>query len=124
MNGSAGFGRDKKELGLSNSDAKAYQDFTTQMERAGRKIETVFVKGLIKLEKPLEKLSDEVVTAPSSAASIRLGSSSPRPDTLTRFETGHMRRMSFGAGRKSSAPAFPVSQASFLERSSMTGMRS
>jgi hypothetical protein len=60
----------------------------------------------------------------SSTASIKRASSSPRPDTLTRFDTGHMRKSSFGAGRKSSTPAFPVSQASFLERSSMTGMRS
>jgi hypothetical protein len=37
--------------------------------------------------------------ASSSTGSIKLGSSSPRPDTLTRFDTGHMRKRSFGAGR-------------------------
>ncbi len=30
-------------------------------------------------------------------------------DTLTRFETGHIRRRTFGIGRNSSTPAFPVS---------------
>jgi hypothetical protein len=60
---------------------------------------------------------------PCPLGSLKLGSSSPRPDTLTRFETGHLRRRLFGAGRKSSAPAFPVSHASFLERFSTTGMR-
>jgi hypothetical protein len=44
--------------------------------------------------------------------SITLGSSSPRPDTLTRFDTGHMRNRSFGAGRNSSTPALPDSHVS------------
>jgi hypothetical protein len=57
----AGMQRDRKTLGLSEKDQKAYQEFTTQMERAGRQIETVFVKGLIPLEHPLENLSKEVV---------------------------------------------------------------
>jgi hypothetical protein len=39
--------------------------------------------------------------ASSSTGSIKLASSSPRFDTLTRFDPGHMRRRSFGAGRKS-----------------------
>ena len=43
------------------------------------------------------------IMASSSTSSIRLGSSSPWPDTLTRFETGHMRRRLFGAGRNSSS---------------------
>ena len=38
--------------------------------------------------------------------SITLGSSPPRPDTLTRFDTGHMRNRSFGAGRNSSTPVW------------------
>ena len=38
--------------------------------------------------------------ASSSTGSIKLASSSPRFDTLTRFDPGHMRRRSFGAGRK------------------------
>jgi hypothetical protein len=45
----AGMQRDRKTLGLSEKDQRAYQEFTTQMERAGRQIETVFVKGLIPL---------------------------------------------------------------------------
>jgi Phage tail lysozyme len=57
----AGMQRDRKTLSLSEKDQKAYQEFTTQMERAGRQIETVFVKGLIPLEHPLENLSKEVV---------------------------------------------------------------
>ena len=47
-----------------------------------------------------------------ATASIKLASSSPWPGTLTSFETGQTRRISFGAGRNSSAPAFPSSQAS------------
>jgi hypothetical protein len=40
--------------------------------------------------------------ASSSTTSIKLGSSSPRPNTFTHFETGHMRRKPFGADPKSS----------------------
>ena len=55
------FREDRKGLGLSAADQKAYTDFTTQMERAGREIETIFVKGLVKLADPLSKLSAEVL---------------------------------------------------------------
>jgi len=48
-------------LGLSAPDQKAYADFVTQMEKATRSIETVFAKGLIKLEEPLKNLSAKVV---------------------------------------------------------------
>ena len=48
-------------LGLSPADQKAYTDFITQMEKASRSIETIFVKGLVRLESPLQKLSDEAV---------------------------------------------------------------
>jgi hypothetical protein len=48
-------------LNLSPADQKAYQDFTTRMENASREIETVFVKGLIKLAGPLSELSDATV---------------------------------------------------------------
>ncbi len=51
----------RKELALSPADQKAYTDFTTQMERASRSIETIFVKGLVRLADPLKNLSSEVV---------------------------------------------------------------
>lgn len=44
--------------------------------------------------------------------SIRVGSSFPRPEIFTRFETGHIRRRSLGAGRNTSVPASPESHAS------------
>lgn len=46
---------------LDPEQQKAYQDFTTKMEAAGKEIETVFVKGLVDLAGPLEGLSDAVV---------------------------------------------------------------
>jgi hypothetical protein len=52
----------------------------------------VLVKGMARLE--------------GAPGATQLGSSSPRPDTLTRFETGHMRKRSFGAGRNSSTVPF------------------
>jgi len=55
------FQQDRKTFELDPGTQKAYQEFTTQMEKAGRQIETVFVKGLIPLEHPLENLSKEVV---------------------------------------------------------------
>lgn len=55
------FQRDRKTLGLSQGDQKAYTNFTTQMEKAGREIETIFVKGLVKLANPLGRLSDDVI---------------------------------------------------------------
>ena len=48
-------------LGLSDATAKKWTDFSTQMERAGREIETVFAKGTVKLAKPLEHLSDSFI---------------------------------------------------------------
>ena len=55
------FREDRKGLGLSAADQKAYTDFTTQMERASRSIETIFVKGLVRLADPLKNLSAEVI---------------------------------------------------------------
>jgi hypothetical protein len=48
-------------LGLSDTDAKKWAEFSTQMEKAGREIETVFAKGAIKLAKPLEHLSESFI---------------------------------------------------------------
>ncbi len=45
-------------LNLSPADQKGYQDFTTRMETAGKEIETIFVKGLVRLAGPLGELSD------------------------------------------------------------------
>jgi hypothetical protein len=49
---------------------------------------------------------------------------SPRPDTLTRFDTGHMRKRSFVAGRNSSTPALPPSQVSISWSPRKAGIRS
>jgi nucleotide-binding universal stress UspA family protein len=49
------------KLGLSPQDQLAYTNFTTQLEKAGRQIETIFVKGLVKLADPLGKLSQDVI---------------------------------------------------------------
>ena len=53
----AGNTADKGALGISPKTALAWQNFTTQLERAGGEIFTVFVKGLAPLEKPLAHLS-------------------------------------------------------------------
>jgi hypothetical protein len=49
-------------LGLDDATAKKWQDFTTQMQKAGTQIENVFVKGLVKLAGPLENLSKSLVS--------------------------------------------------------------
>jgi hypothetical protein len=54
--------RDVKGLGVGDSTAKAWQDFTTQMSRAGQQIENVFTNGLVKLAGPLKDLSGAFVT--------------------------------------------------------------
>jgi hypothetical protein len=48
-------------LNVSDADQKAYQDFVTQVGKAGTEIETVFVKGLVKLAGPLGAFSESVV---------------------------------------------------------------
>lgn len=53
----AGNAADKGPLGISPKTALAWQNFTTQLQRAGGEIFTVFVRGLAPLEKPLEGLS-------------------------------------------------------------------
>jgi soluble lytic murein transglycosylase-like protein len=49
--------QDKAALTLPPKDAKAWQDFDVQMERAGVRIERTFIEGLIPLEGPLAQLS-------------------------------------------------------------------
>lgn len=51
------FGRDVGSLDLDPSMQRAWNDFMTQMERAGGQIENTFVRGLVPLEPSLEKLS-------------------------------------------------------------------
>jgi hypothetical protein len=47
----------------------------------------------------------------AATSSMSVGSSSPPPVMLTRPDTGHMRRRSSPAGRRSSVPAAPSSMA-------------
>jgi Transglycosylase SLT domain len=49
--------RDVAALGISDPIAKGWQDFTTQLQRAGSEIFKTLVLGLTPLEKPLEHLS-------------------------------------------------------------------
>jgi hypothetical protein len=51
----------KTGLGLDDKTAKAWIVFTTQMEFAGRQLETVFAKNLVKLTPGLEHLSNSFV---------------------------------------------------------------
>lgn len=53
--------RDVKGLGVNDGTAKAWQDFTTQMSRAGQQIDNVFVKGLVALSGPLSHLSSAAI---------------------------------------------------------------
>lgn len=48
---------DSQSLDLTKGQQQAWNDFTTQLDRAGKKIETTFVIGLSPLTKPLETLS-------------------------------------------------------------------
>lgn len=59
----AGFGRDKGKFDLPADIAKRWQDFTTQLGRAGQGIENVFVRGLAPLVPGLTKLSESVQRA-------------------------------------------------------------
>lgn len=52
---------DAKVLGPDDKTAKAWQDFTQQMEKAGERIHTLFTVGLLPLEEPLKKLSDAFI---------------------------------------------------------------
>ena len=57
----AHFRTDVAGLGVNDRTGKAWQDFTTQMDRAGAQISKVFVNGLIPLAAPLEHLSGSIV---------------------------------------------------------------
>jgi hypothetical protein len=57
----AAFARDKKSLGVNDSTAEAWQNFTRQMQRAGQPLENIFVNKLVKLEPSLERLSSAFV---------------------------------------------------------------
>ena len=52
---------DAKSLEVSKKTLEAWQDFTTQMTRAGTEIENIFVRGLGKLTGPLSQLSESTV---------------------------------------------------------------
>jgi hypothetical protein len=54
--------RDVKALGVGDNTAKAWQDFTDQMHRAGQAVENEFTNGLVKLAGPLKDLSGAFVT--------------------------------------------------------------
>ncbi len=54
------YGTDRSKLDYNDPTARAWQDLMTQMGRAGNEIETVFIKGLVPLAKPIENLSVEV----------------------------------------------------------------
>jgi hypothetical protein len=51
------YGRDKGGLGISDSTARKWVDFTNQMERAGNQIFNTFVVGMLPLRRPLMDLS-------------------------------------------------------------------
>ncbi len=59
----------------------------------------------------------------SAMGSINVGSS-PFPGLLTRFDTGHIRKVSSGADLSSSVPALPDSHGPIFSGSRITGMRS
>lgn len=62
----AGNEKDKSSLGYSDDVADKWQQFTIQMDRAGKKIEATFVDALVPLAPELTKLSDsfgDLVTA-------------------------------------------------------------
>ena len=53
--------RDVSALGVGDSTAQAWQNFTDQMHRAGDQIENVFVNKLVPLSGPLQRLSGAAV---------------------------------------------------------------
>lgn len=58
FNGLVGnYGRNRGSLNLADDTSRKWQDFSTQMSRAGEQIENVFVKSLVRLEPSLESLS-------------------------------------------------------------------
>lgn len=57
----AGYGKDVGALGINDKTAQAWQDFTTQMQRAGETIFKTFVVGLSPLAPALEHLSSAFI---------------------------------------------------------------
>lgn len=57
----AHFRRDRSALNIADPTAAAWQNFSSQMQRAGQTVFKVFVQGLQPLEKPLEGLSKSFV---------------------------------------------------------------
>lgn len=55
-----GYRRDESTMHVRDSGQKAWQDFETQMERAGQQINKTFAEGLLPLVPGLEKLSEGV----------------------------------------------------------------
>ena len=55
------FARDRRSMNIGGSTALGWQDFATQLERAGQQIFKTFVVGLAPLEKPLSGLSHSFV---------------------------------------------------------------
>ena len=55
------FARDRRSMNIGGATALGWQDFATQLERAGQQIFKTFVVGLAPLEKPLSNLSKSFV---------------------------------------------------------------
>ncbi len=55
------FARDRRSMNIGSSTALGWQNFATQLERAGQQIFKTFVVGLAPLEKPLSNLSRSFV---------------------------------------------------------------
>lgn len=54
--------QDRKSLDLDPETQRKYQDFVTNIGRAGDKLETVLIQGLVKLADPIEKLTVSFTT--------------------------------------------------------------
>lgn len=59
----AGYGRDRAELANSDTTLRKWQDFNTQLDRAGEQIKSVLIDGLTPLVGPLTALSKSVAAA-------------------------------------------------------------
>lgn len=57
------YGQDSRGLDLPSDLTRRWQDFTTQLDRAGRGIETTLIRGLVDLSDPLSHLSESVQKA-------------------------------------------------------------
>lgn len=62
----AHYKEDSSDLNLSERQREAWNDFTTQLHRAGAKIDNVFISGLTPLTRPLTNLSEAFVKATKS----------------------------------------------------------